>query len=212
MALLQKIGELKREGYSLPDIKQAMEKDLARTRENEPDLAGLEDARMRSAIVSAASEEFATNGYRGTHVMAIIQKLGINPHIFYRHFPSKLELLARMLQSSYPAAHRRQRGPRGGASRLRRARGARTHRATPIGTGSVRPCGRRSDRRSRWNGRPHSGWQTCGTPSSSTSCAISSEVRQPGSPPAPVREELLAYSLIGAHRAASERASWDDKY
>ena len=90
VALLQKIGELKREGLTLPDIKKALEKDIVRVQESEDDLAGLEDARVRAAILEVASAEFGANGYRGTHVMAIIQKLGINPHIFYRHFPSKL--------------------------------------------------------------------------------------------------------------------------
>ena len=102
VALLWKIGELKRRGYTLPDIKKALEKDIARARESDVDLAELEDARVRSAIIEVASEEFEANGYKGTHVMAIIQKLGINPHIFYRHFPSKFDLLLECFKASTP--------------------------------------------------------------------------------------------------------------
>jgi hypothetical protein len=36
--------------------------------------------------------------------------------------------------------------------------------------------------------------------------------RKPDAPPAPVSEELLAYSLFGAYRSTTMRASWDDRY
>lgn len=211
VALLHKINELKREGYSLPDIRQAIEKDLARTRENEPDLAVLEDARMRSAIVSTASEEFARNGYRGTHVMAIIQKLGINPHIFYRHFPSKLELLLECFQAATPlpigAKEAREAEPHDFGERVARGLAGNTdwHRLGAALRQAIRseePLERETSRRLA------DVWDAIIV----NILRDFEEVRQPGSPPAPVREELLAYSLIGAHRAASERASWDDEY
>ena len=41
---------------------------------------------------------------------------------------------------------------------------------------------------------------------------LSASVRKPGSLPLPVSEELLAYSMIGAHRSATMRATWDDKF
>jgi hypothetical protein len=36
--------------------------------------------------------------------------------------------------------------------------------------------------------------------------------RRPGVPPPPVSEELLAYSMFGAYRSTTMRASWDDSY
>jgi AcrR family transcriptional regulator len=36
--------------------------------------------------------------------------------------------------------------------------------------------------------------------------------RQPGSPPPPISLDLLCYSLLGAHHAASVRASWDKRF
>ena len=62
----------------------------------------LETGRIRAEIIEVASQEFEANGYRGTHVMTIIQKMGINPHIFYRHFPSKFDLLLECFKASAP--------------------------------------------------------------------------------------------------------------
>jgi DNA-binding transcriptional MerR regulator len=102
VTLLRKIGELKRDGRSLEDIKRALENDLVRAGEREMDLPAMESDRVREAIIRVATEEFAAKGYKGTHVLAIIQELGINPHIFYRHFPSKLELLAECFKNAAP--------------------------------------------------------------------------------------------------------------
>ena len=77
--ILWKISELKHRGYSLPEIKQALETELQRARTHEVDLAELENDRVRNSIIDAASDEFVSAGYKATHVMTIIQKMGINP-------------------------------------------------------------------------------------------------------------------------------------
>lgn len=211
VTLLRKIGELKREGYSLSGIKRALEKDLARTNESELDLAELEDSRMRSAIIAAASEEFAANGYRGTHVMAIIQRLEINPHIFYRHFPSKLELLLECFKAATPlpidANEARELEPHDFGERVLRglAGGTDWHRLSVALQQAIRseePLERETSRRLAevWDAIIVNIMRDF------------DEVRPPGSPPSPIKDELLAYSLVGAPRAAYMRASWDDKF
>lgn len=209
--LLWKIGELKHRGYSLIEIKQALDTELEQARDSDVDLAVLENERMRAAIIEAASEEFEASGYRGTHVMAIIQKMGINPHIFYSHFPSKLDLLIECWKSATPLP------------------------ITPIAVGETTPHdfgenvlrGLVGD--SRWHqlGACLTGAVRAEAPQDPETMRKLAEawdailvnplrdfaaVRKPGSSLAPVSEELLAYSLIGAHRNARLRASWDDKF
>jgi DNA-binding transcriptional MerR regulator len=211
VSLLRKIGELKREGHSLSQIKRAMEKDVARTRESELDLAGLEDGRMRSAIIAAASEEFAANGYRATHVMAIIQKLEINPHIFYRHFPSKLELLLECFKAATPlplgAEESRQLEPHDFGERVLQglAGGTDWHKLSVALQQAIRseePLERETSQRLA------EVWDAIIV----NIVRDFDEVRPPDSPPSPIKDELLAYSLVGAPRAAYMRASWDDKF
>ena len=151
----------------------------------------------------AASEEFEANGYRGTHVMAIIQKLGINPHIFYRHFPSKLDLLLECFMAATPLPVDATIARRGGRPRLRRNDVARDspsddrwHQLGAALQQAIRteePLERETVAAAR-AGR--------GTPSSSTSRAIFERV-EAARPLARIgqRSDLLAYCLIGAHRS-----------
>jgi len=209
--ILWKIGELKRRGYSLPDIKEALTKELEAARHGEPDLARLENERMRSAIIEAASEEFEEHGYKGTHVMAIIQKMGINPHIFYRYFPSKLDLLLECFRAAAPL-------PLEGTPRD-------VVDDSEIGENVVR--GLSSD--SRWvhlSSALTEAVRAEGTLPSDTAHRLAQvwdeiiinvlrdfeRVRKPDAPPLPVSEELLAYSMFGAYRSTTMRASWDDKF
>ncbi|OFW57705.1 MAG: hypothetical protein A2133_08700 [Actinobacteria bacterium RBG_16_64_13] len=209
--LLRKIGELKRGGRSLVEIKRALEKDLARGRESELDLATLESARVRAAIIEVATEQFASKGYKGTHVLSIIQKLGINPHIFYRHFPSKLELLAECFKSSTPlpiVAADRQRLPSHdpGENVLRGLTNDYPwHRLSAVLSGAIRSEGLQ-DRPAQY--RLAETWDAIIV----NILEDFQSVRAAGSPAPPVSDELIAYSLIGAHRSASIRASWDDKF
>ena len=197
-------------GYSLPDIKQALETELGKARENEVDLADLETKRVRGAILEAASREFETNGYKATHVMTIIQKMGINPHIFYRHFPSKFDLLLECFKAAAPL-------PLDGAQDFV------DH--SEIGENVVRGIG--SD--SRWTHLSASlteAIRTEGPLPPDTAGHLAQvwdaiiinvlrdfeRVRKPGSDPLPVKPELLAYSMFGAYRSTTLRATWDDKF
>ncbi len=209
--ILWKIGELKHRDYSLPEIKKALSRELEQARETGVDLEQLEMERMRSAIIEAASEEFETNGYKGTHVMAIIQKMDINPHIFYRYFPSKLDLLLECFKAATPL-------PLAGTARD-------VVDNTEIGENVVR--GLASDNR----------WVHL---SAALTEAVRAEgpilpdiahrlaqawdaiiinvlrdlerVRKPDALPLPVPEELLAYSMFGAYRSTTMRASWDERF
>jgi len=208
---LWKIAELKRRGYSLPDIKKALEIELEQARADDVDLAKVETGRIRAEIIEVASQEFEANGYRGTHVMTIIQKMGINPHIFYRHFPSKFDLLLESFKASAPL-------PLDGAPQD-------IVDDSEIGENVVR--GLSSD--SRWTHL--SGALTeairAESPLPSETARHVAQVwdaiiinvlrdferaRKPGVPPPPVSEALLAYSMFGAYRSTTMRASWDDSF
>lgn len=212
VTLLHRIGELKREGQSLPDIKKALERDIAKVEENEADLAELEDARVRASILEAASEQFSANGYRGTHVMDIVQKLGINPHIFYRHFPSKLDLLIECFKATTPL-------PIGDESPAimddldlgeKALRGltehSRWHQLSAALQQAIRVDGPLDADTAR---KLAEVWDAL----------IMNIVRDfenvrgaGGSKDPPIPDELLAYALIGAHRTPRARASWDEKF
>lgn len=97
--LLQRIGELKKDGLSLADIRVALGAELVKIEQDAGDLAALESERVRRAILRLATEEFSTKGYKQTHVADIIRQLGITPQAFYSHFPSKSRLLAESFQT-----------------------------------------------------------------------------------------------------------------
>ena len=211
MRLLRKIGELKRGGRSLSDIKLTLEKELVEAGENDVDLAGEENARMRTAILGVATEEFVTKGYKGTHVLAIIQKLGINPHIFYRHFPSKLDLLVECFKSATPmppagvdAGEMADRDPVENV--LRGLTGDWPwHQLSAVLSTAIRSEGLQDPAAQR---RLAETWDAIIV----NPVRDLESVRGPQSEPPPVLDALLAYSLIGAHRTASMRASWDEKF
>jgi DNA-binding transcriptional MerR regulator len=209
--LLWKIGELKHRDYSLPEIKKALSQELEQARETEVDLEQLEIERMRSAIIEAASEEFEANGYKGTHVMAIIQKMDINPHIFYRYFPSKLDLLLECFKAATPL-------PLAGTAQDMVDN-------SEIGENVVR--GLTSD--SRWvhlSGALTEAVRAEGSLSPDIAHRLAQawdaiiinvlrdfeRARRADAPPLPVPQELLAYSMFGAYRSTTMRASWDERF
>lgn len=188
-----------------------LENDLARAGEREVDLPAMESDRIREAIVKVASEEFAAKGYKGTHVLSIIQELGINPHIFYRHFPSKLELLEECFKNAAPLPITEGQPPKD-ASRdpaVNVLRGLTSdlvwHRLSAVLAGAIRSEGLQ-DRPAQYN--------LAGTWDAIIVNILRDfrGVREAGFVPSDVPDELLAYSMIGAHRAASVRAAWDEKF
>lgn len=205
--LLRKIGELKREGRSLSEIKSALNDHVTRARDSDVNLAARESERMHTAIIEAAIEEFMAKGYKGTHVSAIIQRLGINPQLFYSHFPSKLQLLAECFRTFIE---------RGGVS-IEREMAAYTdpveRAARRLATdrrgdelGSMLAAAIRSE--GRLDGDDYYAVEDAlGTVMARFGEEIG-KVRPAGSPPPPFPDELLAAGLLGAVSFQSMRTSW----
>jgi AcrR family transcriptional regulator len=58
-------------------------------------------AARRSLIEAAASELFATRGYRGASVEEIARRSGVTPPVVYDHFDSKLDLYRQLLERHF---------------------------------------------------------------------------------------------------------------
>ncbi len=96
--ILGKIAQLKREGRSLLEIGNELQPEDEQADEVAVDLVAQEYQRMHSRILALAAEEFATEGYKSTHVTTIMRELGITAALFYSHFPSKRRLLAECVE------------------------------------------------------------------------------------------------------------------
>ena len=92
--ILQKIAELKRQGLSLSEMERELQPRVDRANEDGVDLVAQEHERMHNQILALAAHEFATKGYKNTHVTTIMRRLGITATVFYAHFPSKRRVLA----------------------------------------------------------------------------------------------------------------------
>lgn len=92
--ILDKIAELKEAGRSLVEIEKELQPRVDQANEVTVDLAAQEHERMHSRMLALAAQEFATKGYKNTHVTTIMRRLGITATVFYSHFPSKRQLLA----------------------------------------------------------------------------------------------------------------------
>ena len=210
--LIRRIGELKREGKSLSDIRLTIGDHVAKARDHGVDLAAQESDRIHTAIIDAAIDEFMEKGYKQTHVSTIIQKLGINPQIFYTHFPGKLDLLAecfktfieRTSESLEPGMMSTYHDiPERAIRRL--AADRRGHELGSMLAAAIRSEGnpqeidhvRLSD--------------ALGTVMLRIGAEIGS-VRPPDAPPPPVSDEMLAYGLLGAHNYQSMRSSWGEGF
>lgn len=91
------IERLKKEGLSLPAIKQELGEDREppdQYTENHARRADLE----RQAILEAAARRFASAGYAGTRVADIVKDVGINKQLLYSHFPTKRALFVESLE------------------------------------------------------------------------------------------------------------------
>jgi len=205
--LLLTIGELKRGGLTLSQIKASLDERVDQVREKNLGLAERENERTRAAIIEVGVEEFLHKGYRRTHVADIIARLGINPQTFYAHFPSKLHFLAEcfrvFIQKSVESVEREMEEYPDPAERaLRRiAVGFRSEDLGSTLSAAIRTEGRFDDlEQFRLP-------ETLGTIVSRITEEIAS-CRPPDVCPSPVADELLAYGLLGAHRYQSMRASW----
>ena len=96
--ILEKIAEGKRAGHSLLEIENELQPYAEQPHGAVVDLVAQEHQRMHNRILALAADEFATKGYKNTHVTTIMRELGITATLFYCHFPSKRRLLAECVQ------------------------------------------------------------------------------------------------------------------
>jgi DNA-binding transcriptional MerR regulator len=207
--LLRRIGELKRAGRSLSEIKRSLKDDVRRARGNDVDLAAEESERMHTAILNAAVDEFMAKGYKQTHVSTLIQRLGINPQIFYSHFPSKLQLLAecftRFIERTSASLEPDMMVYDDLPERMLRrvAADRRGHELGAMLAAAIRSEGSPDEL------DHYQLVDALGVIMSRVAGDIAS-VRPPGAPVPSVSDELLAYGLLGAHNYQNLRASWGD--
>jgi AcrR family transcriptional regulator len=209
--LVRSIAELKREGRSLADIKLVLNDRVARARDNLADLAAQESERVHVAIIHAATEEFVAKGYGQTHVATIIRQLGINPQLFYSHFPSKLDLLVECFKTyignTVAAVEPEVEAYSDPAERAMR-RLAADHWVHDLGAmlaAAIRSEGRSDELED---------FRLAGALDAMMGRIAMDigSVRAPGSPAPAVPDELLAYAMLGAHRFQRMRASWGGGY
>jgi AcrR family transcriptional regulator len=94
---LSEVERLKKEGLSLPDIKQELGDDWEppdQYADNHARRADLE----RQSILEAAARRFASAGYAGTRVADIVKDVGMNKQVLYSHFPTKRALFLESLE------------------------------------------------------------------------------------------------------------------
>jgi AcrR family transcriptional regulator len=141
--------------------------------------------------------------------MEIIQKLEINPHIFYRHFPSKLELLVECFRVATPPPGPHTSGE-GACTDLGEhvlhglVLDSRWGQLSAILSVAMRSEGQRQPAMHQFS----DAWQQI----IDNVVRDFESVRGAESEPPPISDELLAYSLLGAHRYASVRATWDEDF
>lgn len=56
--------------------------------------------RTRAQVLAAAAEEFATHGYLGTTLLAVVQRTGMTKGALYGHFSSKEELATALIEEA----------------------------------------------------------------------------------------------------------------
>jgi AcrR family transcriptional regulator len=209
--MLARIGELKQAGLSLAEIKEKLRPDLAKANENRVDLAGQENQRIHRAILRVATQEFATKGYRGTHVAAIVRTLGITSQVFYSHFPSKLQLYVESFETflswnlAFVEPNVMQADDVGERLLWRLLA---DDRANEFGAGVM---ARVNSEPSLTEAEKHRLSDKAWEKVVARVVADLESVRQSEIPP-PVSLELLVYSLLGAHHSAVLRASWDERF
>jgi DNA-binding transcriptional MerR regulator len=209
--LLRRIVKMKQAGRSLPEIRTALAKELAKARENSVDLAGRESERIRSAILRVATQEFMTKGYKRTHVASIIRKLGITPQVFYSQFPSKRKLLVESFNTfikwnlAFFEPKLMKSADLGERLLWRVFAHAKANEfgsevMSLVRSGETGEADLAQSVERAWEGVIR------------LIVDDFESVRPAGAAPPPVSFELLAYSMIGALHNTVFRASWDDKH
>jgi DNA-binding transcriptional MerR regulator len=92
--ILREIDKLKQAGLSIAEIEGRLQQRVGRANEVTIDLAAQEYDRLHNRILALGVREFAAKGYKRTHVTSMMRQLGITATVFYGHFASKRRLLA----------------------------------------------------------------------------------------------------------------------
>ena len=92
LTILQEITRLKDEGLALPAIRERVAPLADSVSMPESDVVNERAAQVRRAILEAAADLFSRNGYKGTRVSDIIERVGVTPPTLYSLFPSKHDL------------------------------------------------------------------------------------------------------------------------
>jgi DNA-binding transcriptional MerR regulator len=210
--LLNRIAELKRNGRSLAEIKLELATELASANANHVDLAGQERERIHRSILRVATEKFAANGYKDTHIAAIVRESGITSQVFYSHFPTKLQLFVESLRTylSWAVAFVEPKLAESqdlGERLLWRLLA--NYQSDRLGSQVLTLLNAETSlSESEKHRLSDQAWED-------VIARIKQDLedaRPPGSEPLPVSLDLLCYSLIGAHHSASMRSSWDDRF
>ncbi len=212
VTLLHKIGDLKRRGHSLGEIKLALELDLAAAEENAVDLAGQESGRIRREILRVATRDFLNKGYKQTHISAIIRELGITPQIFYSHFPSKPRLVVECFHTFFEwnVAHVEPRALQTqdlGERLLWRMLA--DDRANMFGSEVFSVL--RSETANDKGEMRKIAERAWSAPVDAITADFKS-VRPAGASPSLASLEVVAYCVLGAQHNATIRVSWDDEF
>ncbi|MBN1319693.1 MAG: MerR family transcriptional regulator [Thermoleophilia bacterium] len=209
--LLRRIVEMKRAGRSLPEIRAALAKELAKARESSVDLAGQENERIRAAILRVATQEFMAKGYKRTHVANIIRGLGITPQVFYSHFPSKRQLLVESFNTFIRwnlAFFEPQLTKSSDLGEKLLWRVLADVRANEFGSEVLSLVRSEETEGTDLARSVESAWEGV----ISLMVEDFESVRPVGAAASPISFELLAYSMIGALHNTALRVSWDEKY
>jgi len=94
---LSAVERLKKEGLSLPAIRQELGEDREPPEQDAENPACRADLE-RQSILEAAARRFASVGYAGTRVVDIVNDVGINKQLLYSHFPTKRALFIESLE------------------------------------------------------------------------------------------------------------------
>lgn len=90
--LLGEIAELKSQGLTLKQIRDAVAGRVKDAAETSIDLVSRRNDDTRRAILQAAARRFAELGYDRTRIGDICKEVGVTAQLLYTHFPSKRHL------------------------------------------------------------------------------------------------------------------------
>jgi AcrR family transcriptional regulator len=171
-----------------------------------------EEDPYRRVVLRVATREFATRGYERTHVAAIIREAGLTPQTFYALFPSKRRLLVDCFESflrwNAALVDPEVAAISDPSERLLLYLGGNL-RSQVLGIEMSAVI--RSEGQGGESGLRSTAKQAWAIPVGHMNHDLAA-MRPHGQGDAPVPDELIAYSLIGAFDNTYVRSTWDATY